>query len=214
MRLLIIGENHLICHYIMTSLIRLDNVVDYFRETRSGIFSLATTHYCAALLINPSKALIRNFSEIQTASDVAYIVLHENADVKDRIDLFNAGIDDYLDYPVDMPELQTRIKAAVRRRSRISDHILTYDDITFNLLSREVSQSGKVIYLTAKEKCLLETFLLNKGRILSKRHLEDKLLPWNKDFTSNVIEVHISSLRKKLGRDRITTLYGQGYRMG
>ncbi|EHZ9532639.1 winged helix-turn-helix transcriptional regulator, partial [Salmonella enterica] len=99
-------------------------------------------------------------------------------------------------------------------RNNIINHTLAYHDIAFDFVTREVFLSGIAVNLTFKEKCLLEIFFLNKGRILSKQHLHDKLFSWNKDISSNVIEVYISSLRKKLGRDCITTFSGQGYRLG
>ncbi|HGT6053997.1 TPA: winged helix-turn-helix domain-containing protein [Escherichia coli] len=117
-------------------------------------------------------------------------------------------------YPSDIVELQTRIKAAVRRRNSFSEQILTHRDTKFNILSREVYRYDEVIHLTSKEKCLLEIFFLNKGRVLSKRYLEDKLFPWDQDINSNEIQVYISLLRKKLGRDYIITFFGQGYRLG
>ncbi|EAU2710517.1 response regulator transcription factor [Salmonella enterica] len=134
--------------------------------------------------------------------------------MQDRINLYNAGVDDCMEYPVDIQELQVRVKAAVRRRNHITNHTLTHRDIVFNLVSREIFSSGSAVDLIFKEKCLLEVFFLNKGRILSKQYLHDKLFSWNKDINSNVIEVYISSLRKKLGRDCIITFSGQGYRLG
>ncbi|EAT3803348.1 response regulator transcription factor [Salmonella enterica] len=157
---------------------------------------------------------MKKIPDLKSSSNVAVIALHENGTVADRIQLFNAGVDDYMKYPVDIQELQIRVKAAVRRRNNIINHTLAYHDIAFDFVTREVFLSGIAVNLTFKEKCLLEIFFLNKGRILSKQHLHDKLFSWNKDISSNVIEVYISSLRKKLGRDCITTFSGQGYRLG
>lgn len=214
MRLIVIGENYIHCHHVTFSLMNLGNVVDYFSDFRSGISSLATVNYCAAILLNPSKELIKEALAVKKTSNIAFIALRENVTLEERIEIYNAGVDDYMDYPVDIRELHTRIKAAVRRRNFFSEHTLIHRDIKFNLLSREVYHSGKIIYLTSKEKSLLEVFFINKGRILSKRYLEDKLFPWEQEINSNVIQVYISSLRKKLGRDFIITLFGQGYRLG
>ncbi|EJS6906050.1 winged helix-turn-helix domain-containing protein [Salmonella enterica] len=214
MKIIIIGDRYLNCHHIMTSLINLGEVVDYFSESSCGICSLATSSYCAAIVFNPSKEFINHFFALHKTSNVAFIALNENGTMQDRINLYNAGVDDCMEYPVDIHELQVRVKAAVRRRNYITNHTLTHRVIVFNLVSREIFSSGSAVDLTFKEKCLLEVFFLNKGRILSKQYLHDKLFSWNKNINSNVIEVYISSLRKKLGRDCIITFSGQGYRLG
>lgn len=198
----------------MNSLIGFGETVDHFSELDNGLCSLATANYCAAIVFNPPKAFMKKIPDLKSSSNVAVIALHENGTVEDRIQLFNAGVDDYMKYPVDIQELQIRVKAAVRRRNNIINHTLAYHDIAFDFVTREVFLSGIAVNLTFKEKCLLEIFFLNKGRILSKQHLHDKLFSWNKDISSNVVEVYISSLRKKLGRDCITTFSGQGYRLG
>lgn len=214
MRLVIICDNCIENQKIITSLVEQGNIVDAFDDINDGFCALSTTYYCAAILLNPNKTILKSLSDIQLNTNVALIVLHANSSFQDRIEIYNTGIDDCMEHNVDIIELQVRIKAAVRRRNSISDFTLRYRDITFNLLSREVCHYDKVICLTAKEKCLLEAFFLSKGRILSKRYLEDKLFPWNQDINSNVIHVYISSLRKKLGQDYIITHYGQGYRLG
>ncbi|EHM5563687.1 response regulator transcription factor [Salmonella enterica subsp. enterica serovar Urbana] len=214
MKIIIIGDRYLNCHHIMTSLIGFGETVDHFSEFDNGLCSLATANYCAAIVFNPPKAFMKKIPDLKSSSNVAVIALHENGTVADRIHLFNAGVDDYMKYPVDIQELQIRVKAAVRRRNNILNHTLAYHDIAFDFVTREVFLSGIAVNLTFKEKCLLEIFFLNKGRILSKQHLHDKLFSWNKDISSNVVEVYISSLRKKLGRDCITTFSGQGYRLG
>lgn len=196
MRLIVMGENYLHCHHVTTSLARLDNIVDYFSEVRIGICSLSTVNYCAAILVAPSRKLINHILEAKKMSNIAFIALHEDRALKEMSELYNAEMDDYMHYSVDLMELQARIKFAVLRRNVFSEKTLTHREIKFNLFSREVYHSGKVIHLTIKEKCLLEVFFLNKGRILSKLYLEDKLFPWGQEINSNVLQVYISSLRK------------------
>lgn len=214
MKLLIIGENYLSQHYIMASLTELGHFVDCFRDLSDGNTLLNTVNYCAVIAINPKEHSIKYILKCKRISNTALVVLSENSTVKERILFYNTGIDDYINYPVDILELQARLQASIRRRNNVSDTTLSHQDITYNLLSRDVYKSGKMIYLTSTERCLLEVFFLNKGRILTKRFIEDKLFSWDKDINSNVIEVHISSLRKKLGRECITTFSGQGYRLG
>ncbi|EBF9867385.1 response regulator transcription factor [Salmonella enterica] len=214
MRLIIIGEDYPHCHHVMMSLKNFGNIVDYFTGLRCVTTSLSTVNYCAVILINASKELFKKVLEVKRKAGIAIIALQKDVTLEERNYLYNAGVDDFIDYTVDILELQTRIKVAVRRRNFITEQSLIHRDIVFNLLSREVYHAGEPIYLTSTETSLLEVFFLNKGRLLPKRYLEDKLFPWGKYINSNVIEVHISSLRKKLGRDYIVTFYGQGYRLG
>lgn len=145
--------------------------------------------------------------------NTALLVLTMNDDVKVRIKAFNSGADDCMVFPPDMQELQVRLYAIIRRKNRGCTAILRHHEVVFDTDTREVRTGEHYIILTAKESVLLEIFLLNNKKVLSKRYLEDKLYSWNKSISSNVIEVYISSLRKKLGKEFIKTLPGQGYRL-
>ncbi|HGB5112809.1 TPA: response regulator transcription factor, partial [Salmonella enterica subsp. enterica serovar Typhimurium] len=132
---------------------------------------------CAVILINASKELFKKVLEVKRKAGIAIIALQKDVTLEERNYLYNAGVDDFIDYTVDILELQTRIKVAVRRRNFITEQSLIHRDIVFNLLSREVYHAGEPIYLTSTETSLLEVFFLNKGRLLPKRYLEDKLFP-------------------------------------
>ncbi|EFM0751946.1 response regulator transcription factor [Salmonella enterica subsp. enterica serovar Bredeney] len=145
--------------------------------------------------------------------NTALLVLTLNEDVKMRIAAFNSGADDCMDFPPDMQELQVRLYAIIQRKNTDISALLRHHDVIFDPDIREVRNGDHYVSLTAKESVLLEIFLLNNKKVLSKRYLEDKLYSWNKSISSNVIEVYISSLRKKLGKEFIKTLPGQGYRL-
>ena len=104
--------------------------------------------------------------------------------------------------------------AVARRYSGNPNPVVILGDLTVYLAARHVLRGGKAVALTAREWVLFEAFVQRPGQILSKSQLEDRLYSFESEVESNTIEVHISRLRKKLGRDWIETLRGLGYRLG
>jgi two-component system OmpR family response regulator len=104
--------------------------------------------------------------------------------------------------------------AIARRYSGNPIPVVILGDLTVDLAARHVWRDGKAVALTAREWVLFEAFVQRPGQILSKSQLEDRLYSFESEVESNTVEVHISRLRKKLGRDWIETLRGLGYRLG
>ena len=135
----------------------------------------------------------------------------------DKIEGFDAGADDYIVKPFDFKELLVRIRALLKRihKQVHTGNLLKVDDLVMNLDSKEVSRSGKAIPLTAKEFQLLEYFVRNKNRVVSR--VDIALNVWDIDFETktNVIDVYVNFLRKKLEKDEgkrlIHTQVGMGY---
>ncbi|SEN86300.1 two-component system, OmpR family, response regulator [Pseudorhodobacter antarcticus] len=145
---------------------------------------------------------------------VPVIILTALDQISDRIEGLNAGADDYMVKPFDLAELSARLGAVARRYSGNPNPLVTLGDLTVDLAARHVLRGGKTVALTAREWVLFEGFVQRPGQILSKSQLEDRLYSFESEVESNTVEVHISRLRKKLGRDRIETLRGLGYRLG
>lgn len=214
MRLLLIGEDEIKTQYLCSSLGKSGHVIDRVENVSQGEAFFKTAHYCAIILLNPTDQCLNITSRWHSNNPAfALISLIESGDVAERVKCFNFGLNDCIDFPVDMQELNARIHAAVRRSGTITPSILTHNNIIYNTSSREVKVNGEEVELTPRELSLLEIFMMNKERVLSRRYLEDKLCSWGEVIGSNVIEVHVSSLRKKLGKGVIKTLSGQGYRL-
>ena len=141
------------------------------------------------------------------------IILTARDQISDRINGLNAGADDYLVKPFDLSELSARIAAVSRRYAGNPNPLLKIGTLDVDLTKHLVSRDGVLINLTAREWALLEAFIQRPGTLLSKSQLEDHLYAFGSEIESNTIEVYISRLRKKLGRDQLETVRGLGYRM-
>jgi len=142
------------------------------------------------------------------------IILTALDQVSDRIEGLNAGADDYMVKPFDLSELSARIGSVARRYAGNPNPLIHLGDLEVDLAARAVLREGKPVGLTAREWALFEAFVQAPGRLLSKGQLEEHLYSFNDSIESNTIEVHVSRLRKKLGRWVVDTERGLGYRLG
>lgn len=135
--------------------------------------------------------------------------------VQDRIDGLDLGADDYLVKPFDMAELLARIRAATRKYGGQKTTVLTAGDLSLDTVTHGVTRAGQAINLSAKEYAILEYLLRNKGAVLSRAQLENHI--WNYDYAggSNVVDVYIAYLRKKVDapfdKKLIHTVRGAGW---
>ncbi len=135
--------------------------------------------------------------------------------VQDRIDGLDLGADDYLVKPFDMAELLARIRAATRKYGGQKTTVLTAGDLSLDTVTHGVTRAGQTINLSAKEYAILEYLLRNQGAVLSRAQLENHI--WNYDYAggSNVVDVYIAYLRKKVDapfdKKLIHTVRGAGW---
>lgn len=144
------------------------------------------------------------------------IILSAKRDVDDRIKGFQKGGDDYLVKPFSFSELLVRIQALIRRSAAaVPETILSCGDLTLSLISHKVERGGKEIELQPKEFALLEYLLRNKGRVLSKTLIMEKIWQYDFDPQTNIVDVLVSRLRSKIDKDfdvkLLHTVRGVGY---
>jgi two-component system, OmpR family, copper resistance phosphate regulon response regulator CusR len=161
----------------------------------------------------------RNIREQQP--DLPIILVTARESVEEKIAGFEAGADDYLVKPFDLRELLLRVRAQLKRRtvapgvSEKNDEVLSIANLEVNLAFKTVKRAGKSIELTAKEFSLLEYLLRLEGRVASRHEIVEKVWDMNFDTGTNVVEVYINFLRKKIDRDFqpkiIHTKQGMGY---
>lgn len=141
------------------------------------------------------------------------IILTARDQIRDRIDGLNAGADDYLVKPFDLDELRARVAAVARRYAGNPNPIIRIGTLDIDQANRQIARDGKRIDLTGREWAILDQLLRRPNGVVTKEQLEEALYPFGAEIESNTIEVHVSRLRKKLGRDFVTTLRGMGYRL-
>lgn len=129
----------------------------------------------------------------------------------DRVRGLDTGADDYLVKPFDLSELLARLRALIRRSAGQARSDLQVRDVIVDTRSRTVTRAGAPIALTAREYAIFEFLVLHRGEVVSRTSLYEHLFDENDDTLSNLLDVHIFSIRKKLGADLIVTRRGQGY---
>lgn len=133
--------------------------------------------------------------------------------VTDRIGGLDVGADDYLGKPFDLSELAARLRAILRRSSGRSSGEIQIGALTISEACRSVALDGRPVALSRREFAILHALAEHPGHVLSRSRLEDRIYGWQDEVESNAVEVHIHKLRVKLGRDRIETVRGEGYRI-
>ena len=152
--------------------------------------------------------------------DIPILIVSARRDDIDKIRSLGFGADDYSEKPFSPAVLAARVKSQLARYERLkgtakeNTGIITIGDITLNSSTRIVTVRGENKLLPNKEFQLLELFLDNRNKVLSRQQIEEKLYGWNQEVASNAVEVHIHHLRKKLGAQFIRTHRGVGYQLG
>ena len=141
------------------------------------------------------------------------LVLTARDRLQHRIEGLDAGADDYLVKPVAPEELAARLRAIARRQAAAEGDARRFGDLVVDLGARGVRVADQPVALTAREWAVLEALVLRAGRVVPKADLERLVLGSDSEVSSNALEVHVSALRRKLGRDLIETVRGLGYRM-
>lgn len=124
------------------------------------------------------------------------------------------GADDYLCKPFALTEVAARLQALIRRRHGQLQPELRHGDVVLIPGNLSVERNGETVALKSRELALLELFMRNPDRVLTRSQLEEKLYTWDTEVSSNAVEVHIHHLRKKLGNRFIRTIHGVGYTLG
>jgi two-component system response regulator QseB len=142
---------------------------------------------------------------------VPVLILTARAQWEERVEGIEAGADDYVVKPFDLDELAARIRALGRRGGGRAAPRLVHGTLTLDPASREVTQGGEPVALSPREFALLAALMARPGAVLSRAQLEEKLYGWDEPVESNAVEVHLHSLRKKIGAGAIRNVRGVGW---
>lgn len=218
MKTLVIEDEKKIASFVRKGLEAQGFVVDVSLNGDEG-FTLATSRpYDVAILdiMLPGKdglSILRNLRDRKISLPV--ILLTARSELNERLEGLNLGADDYLTKPFHIEELIARIHAVTRRAAGVSQSILAVADLKMNLLTRKVTRGEDSIELTAREFSLLEHLMRSPGRVLTRVEICERVWDYNFDPDTNLVDVYIQRLRKKVDGDAlhklIETIRGVGY---
>nr|WP_288356781.1 response regulator transcription factor [uncultured Pseudomonas sp.] len=216
MRLLLVEDHVPLADELTASLTRQGYAVDWLADGRDAVYQGASEPYDLIILDLglPGKPGLEVLQEWRQGGLVTpVLILTARGSWAERIEGLKVGADDYLSKPFHLEELQLRIQALLRRaRGLANQPQLQAAGLQLDESRQCVSRGDEQIELTAAEFRLLRYFMLHAGQILPKSHLAEHLYDGETERDSNVIEVHVNHLRRKLGREVIETRRGQGYR--
>jgi DNA-binding response OmpR family regulator len=214
MRILLVEDDVLLGKATLAGL-RTAFAADWLTNAEDAEAALRAQPYALLVLdINlPEKSGLDMLAALRAAGDMTPCLFLTARDaVYHRIEGLNAGADDYLVKPFDLNELLARCAALIRRAHGRASPLIVHGDMTLDPLSRTVQVAGAPVSLSAREFAIAECLMNNIGRVLSKQQIESSIYDWSHDdIGSNTVEVHVSALRRKLGRDFIKTIRNVGY---
>lgn len=220
MRILVVEDEKEIRNYLKKSLEAECYAVDTADNGEKGLDLARNSKYDLLLLDNiMPKRTGKEMCEIlrKEGRNVPILMLSVRSEATTKVDLLNAGADDYLTKPFSIDELSARIKALLRRPKIIEREIYKLNDLTLDVSRHAVKRGNKEIYLARKEFALLNYLMQNRGIVLSRSMIMEHVWDMSADPFSNTIESHIVSLRKKIdvsGKKKlIHTIQGRGYKI-
>ena len=142
---------------------------------------------------------------------VPVLVLTARADTASKVHALDMGADDYLAKPFEMAELLARIRAISRRQGHGATSVMSYGEVSLDTAAHSLTVANQIVEISPREFAILRDLLQNIGRVRTRAALEETIYSWDKEVSSNAIEVHLSHLRKKLPQGFIKTIRGVGY---
>jgi len=139
------------------------------------------------------------------------LILTARDGIDDRVRGLDIGADDYVVKPFNLAEVLARVRALIRRSAGRPDSRIAIGAVVIDTAKRAVTRDGAKVELTAREYAILELLAMHRGKLVTKTQIYDHIFDENDDSLSNLVEVHISNVRKKLGKDFIATRRGMGY---
>lgn len=218
MRLLIVEDEPDLLAGLAKALREEDYAVDTAADGEDALFKATEARYDAVILdvMLPKMDGWKVLEKIRSHKNdeirrTPVLMLTARDRTADRVRGLDTGADDYLVKPFDLPELLARVRALIRRSAGIASPTIKLGDISIDLRAREVRNRKDLVPLTAREYSLLEYLATRQGEVVTRTTLYEHLFDENESSFSNLLDVHVSNLRKKLGADLITTRRGHGY---
>ncbi len=213
MRVLVIEDEPELLRVVAQALREAGYAVDEASDGQEGLFKASSWEYDAVVLdlMLPILDGWQLLQKLRKDKKTPVLVVTARDSVNDRVRGLDLGADDYLVKPFELTELFARLRALIRRSVGQAAPVVALGDVTVDMRTRTVARSGKPVRLTAREYSLVELLALYKGELVTRTQIYEHLFDENDDSLSNLVDVHVKNVRKKLGKDFIVTRRGQGY---
>ena len=217
MRVLLVEDDALLGDGVHAGLRLADYAVDWVKDGESARLALLDHAYDACILDLglPKRDGLSVLKDLRArGSCLPVLILTARDTSNDKISGLDAGADDYLTKPFDLPELLARLRAIIRRSAGGAGPTLEHGDVVLEPAAKRVTCKGETVLLSAREYALLHDMLRHKNQIRTRAQLEESLYAWGEETGSNTVEVYVHHLRKKFGSEFIRTIRGLGYQLG
>ncbi|HXG62335.1 MAG TPA: response regulator transcription factor [Planctomycetota bacterium] len=213
MRVLLVEDERDLAAALRRALEEESFAVDVAHDGESGLFNAESWPYDAVVLdlMLPRLDGRRLLARLRETKATPVLVLTARDAPAEKAALLNAGADDYVTKPFELGELVARLRALIRRAAGKPAPVLRIGAVEIDTASRTVRRGGRPVDLTPKEYALAEFLALHRGELVTRTMIYDHLYDENDDTLSNVVDVYVSNLRRKLGKDFVETRRGQGY---
>ncbi len=216
MRLLIVEDDPVLADGLVRSLRSSDYAVDCATDGGEADLILSAGTYDLVIL-DLGLPRLDGYEVLRRlrrrGSRTPVLILTALDSLEDRVKGLDLGADDYLTKPFDLPELEARVRALIRRGQSGGGSLLTHGALTLDTAGRRVLLDGEPLELSAREIGVLEVLMLRSGRVVNKDQLAEELYGWDEEVSANAIEVYVHRLRRKLEPAGVTirTIRGLGY---
>ncbi|MBX7207803.1 MAG: response regulator transcription factor [Verrucomicrobiaceae bacterium] len=213
MRLLIVEDEPDLARSLARALREDGYAVDVAEDGDEGRFKALENDYDAIILdwMLPVISGLEVLVDLRKKKRTPVLMLTARRAVDQRVEGLNAGADDYLAKPFDLKELRARLRAIIRRSAGEARDQIEIGTVVIDTWGKKITLAGQTVSITAREYALVEYLALRRGKMISRTELYEHLFDENEDSLSNLLDVRVSLVRKKLGADFIVTRRGQGY---
>ena len=216
MKVLLVEDEEDLLQVISTALRESGFSVDLAADGAEGLAKAKSEDYDAIVLdlMLPRMDGWTVLTELRKSKTTPVLLLTARDAVADRVEGLNRGADDYLTKPFDLEELIARLRALIRRSAGSPAPVIHLGSVEIDTAARTVTRDAQPVELSAKEYALLELLALHRGRLVTRTMIYEHIYGEEDDTLSNVVDVYVSNLRRKLGSELIETRRGQGYIIG
>ena len=213
MRILIVEDEPDLLASLAQALREDGYAVDTADNGDDGLFNAEGTDYDALVLdvMLPGLDGWEILRRLRKTKKTPVLMLTARDQTRDRVKGLDTGADDYVVKPFDLEEVFARLRAIIRRSANRTTNVIEVGDTRIDTATRNVSLKGQPVELTAREYSLVEFLALHRGEVVTRSQLYEHLFDENESSLSNLLDVHVSNVRKKLGADFIVTRRGHGY---